>query len=77
MPETLSSRATNITARTYTQGRRHPFVDPLGEHGILIDAFRRELMLDDGRDDRRRAESSTYAGEAILDFDADQLSHHS
>jgi hypothetical protein len=50
----------------------HLLVDALGEHGILIDAFRRELMLDDGRDDRRRAESGTNAGEPVVGFDADQ-----
>src|SRR5216683_3325884 len=50
----------------------HLFVDPLREHGILIDAFRRELMLDDGCDDRRRAESRADAGEAVVCFDADE-----
>jgi len=40
----------------------HLFKDALGEHRIFIDAFRRELVLDDGGDDRRCAESSTNAG---------------
>jgi glyoxylase-like metal-dependent hydrolase (beta-lactamase superfamily II) len=42
----------------------HLFVDPLGEHWIFIDAFRLELMLDDGGDDRRRAERGPDAGQA-------------
>src|SRR5215813_10145395 len=50
----------------------HFFIDTLGEHRILIDAFRRQLVLDDGCDDRRRPESSTNADEPAVGFDADQ-----
>jgi hypothetical protein len=49
----------------------HPFVDALGEQGILTNAFRRELVLDDGSDDRRRAESRADPGEAVVRFNAD------
>jgi hypothetical protein len=35
------------------------------KHRILIDAFRRELMLEECGEDRRRAESSTKAGEPL------------
>jgi hypothetical protein len=50
----------------------HLLVDALGKQRILADAFRRELVLDDRCDDRRRAESGTNAGEAVVGFDADQ-----
>jgi hypothetical protein len=50
----------------------HLFVDALGEHGVLIDALRRELVLDDRGDDRRGAESGTNAGEPVVGFDPDQ-----
>src|SRR5271169_5714572 len=50
----------------------HLFVDALGEQGILTDAFRRELVLDDGGDDWRRAESRADPGEAVVCFNADQ-----
>src|SRR6516162_1718183 len=50
----------------------HLLVDALGEHRILTGTFRRELMFDDGGDDRRRAESSTDASEPAVRLDADQ-----
>src|SRR5215470_16227426 len=50
----------------------HLFVDPLREHRILTDAFRGELMLDDGSNDRRRAESRADASQSIVCLDADE-----
>jgi len=38
----------------------------------LTDTFRREFMLDDSCDDRRRAESRADAGEPVVCFDADE-----
>ena len=65
-------RRLSLERRPTARAVVHLFVDALREHGILIDAFRRELMLDDGSDDRRRAESGTDAGEPVVCFDADQ-----
>ena len=50
----------------------HLLVDALGEHRVLADDFRRELVLDDGRDDRRRAERRADAGEPVVGLDANE-----
>src|SRR5580693_9252938 len=71
-PAFISLGDATLERRPAARAVIHLFVDTLREHGILIDAFRRELMLDDGCDDRRRAESRADAGEPVVCFDADE-----
>src|SRR5262249_23179994 len=71
-PAFISLGDAALERRSAARAVIHLFVDAFGEHRILAGAFCRELMLYDGGDDRRRAESSTNAGEAVVGFDADQ-----
>ena len=71
-PAFISLRDAALECRFAARAVVHLLVDTLGKHRVLADAFRRELVLHDGRDDRRRAESRTDAGEPIVGLDTDQ-----
>ena len=71
-PAFIGLRDAPLERRPAARAVVHLLVDTLGEHRVLADAFRRELVLDDGRDDRRRAECRADAGEPVVGLDTDE-----
>jgi Aldose 1-epimerase len=57
-PASELENAPDPGSRTRVNSRSPEAIGIVGEHGILIGTFRRELALDDGGDDRRRADAA-------------------
>ena len=50
----------------------HLLVDTFGEHRVLSNAFRREFMVDDGRDDRRRTQRRADPDQPVIGLDTNE-----
>ena len=71
-PAFIGLRHTALERRRAARAVIHLLVDALGEHRVLADDFRCKLVLNDGRDDRRRSERRADAGEPIVGLDANE-----